>query len=792
VLLYRKGSGLAPPWWLVIVGRVSRYHEAHASRQAQRLGTEYFEPVAVTGNDLGAPLLRTKLVVPGSPRLVVRESLIDALSAGLSRPFTLVYGPAGSGKTMLVAQWATAAREERPVAWLSLDADDNDPARFWMYVIGALRSAVPGIGEASLAMLRAPGVNLVEDALPALINELADISDLVVLVLDDYHAIEDERIHKGMAALVQHPPDTLRVVMTSRVEPPLRVGTLRARAQLNEIDAVRLRFSLSEAESMLNDVHDLGLIPETVKRLHDRTEGWAAGLYLAVLSMRGRADASGFVESFAGSDQRVVDYLGAEVLGEQREAELDFLLQTSVLSSFCAPLCDAVTRASDSRAMLDRIERVNYFLIPLDARHEWYRYHHLFRELLRHELERREPRRAAELHERAGRWFLDAGMVSEAIAHLTAAGELGVASELIADHWLALTNAGQRESVARWMDQLPRGYIANDGRLCLVQARTALMVGERDEVLPWVDLAAQAPRNNPGDDAELGDEATVVRAAAWQLLGDMRQAEQLVQRLAPLDGSSVWHSLAACVLGTSARSFDANDNAQTLFGTALTLGSSSPNFIVSLISLGRLALIAADRGDWRECGAKADAAFDVIRTNGLEEYWICSSAHVARGRLFRHDRRQTEAGAELERAVSLARRGAGLVEWSYALAVLAELQFELGDRRAARDMVLEARELISRTREPGTLVLRLVGQLESALRLVVEQSGAGPVVIDALTEREQTVLRLLPSGLSAREIADELGISRDTVKTHTKRIYQKLGVSSRPRAVARGRELGLI
>jgi LuxR family transcriptional regulator, maltose regulon positive regulatory protein len=693
---------------------------------------------------------------------------------------------------MLVAQWAASAREKRPVAWLSLETGDNDPARFWMYVIEALRSVLPGIGEASVAMLRAPGVNLVDEALPPLVNELADVSDQLVLVLDDYHAIEDERIHRGMASLIEHLPATVRIVMTSRVEPPLRVGTLRARAQLNEIDAVQLRFSVSEAESMLNDVHGLGLALETVKRLHDRTEGWAAGLYLAVLSMRGREDASGFVASFTGSDRRVVDYLAAEVLGEQREAELDFLLHTSVLDRFCAPLCDAVTGAQDSRAMLDWIERVNYFLIPVDPRHEWYRYHHLFGELLRHELERRQPGRAAELHRRAGRWFLDAGMVSEAIGHLTEAGEFDAASELIDNHWLAFTNAGQRESVARWMDHLPQGYIAGDGRLCLVQARTALAVGERSEVLRWVDLATQAPMNNPGDDVELGEEVTVVSAAALQLLGDMRQAERLAQRLAPLDGSSIWDSLAACLLGTSARFFDATDDAQALFETAIKLGSSSQNFIVSMLALGRLALIAADRGDWLGCTAKIEAAFDVVHTNGLEEYWICSSAHIARGRLFRHDRRPTEAWAELERAVSLARRGAGLVELSYALTTLAELRRELGDRPAARELVLEARELLSRCPEPGTLARGLVERSETSLRLVVDLSGARPVVIDELTAREQAVLGLLPTGLSAREIGDELGISRDTVKTHTRRVYQKLGVSSRRSAVARGRELGLL
>lgn len=748
--------------------------------------------MAVAGDDLGAPLLRTKLVVPASPRLVVRASLIGALSEGLSRPLTLVYGPAGSGKTMLVAQWAASSSGERPVAWLWLEADDNDPARFWMYVIEALRSVVPGIGAASLAMLRAPGVNLVREALPALINELADASEPFVLVLDDYHAIEDARIHEGMASLTEHLPSTLTIVMTSRVEPPLRIGTLRARGRLNEIDAGQLRFSLSEAESLLNDVHGLDLDPDAVARLHDRTEGWAAGLYLAVLSMRGRDDPSRFVASFTGSDRRVVDYLAAEVLGEQPEGELDFLLHTSVLDRFCAPLCDAVTGRPGSRARLDRIERVNYFLIPLDPRREWYRYHHLFGELLRHELERREPRRAPQLHVRAGRWFLGAGMVSEAIGHLTAAGELEAASELIADHWLAFTNAGQRETVARWMDQLPRGYILSDGRLCLTQARTALTVGERDEVLRWVDLAVQAPTNNPGEDEELAEEVTVVRAAAWQLLGDMRQAQQLAGRFAPLDGTSVWHSLAACLLATSARSFGANEDAQALFETALTLGSSSPNFIVSVIALGRLALIAADGGDWRGCSAKVDAAFDLVGTNGLHEYWICSSAHIARGRLFRHDRRPSEAAAELERAVSLARRGAGLVEWCYALTALAELHCELGDRRAARELVREARELLSRAPEPGTLAVRLVAQLERTLRLVVDLSGARPVVTDELTAREQTVLGLLPTGLSAREIAGELGISRDTVKTHTKRIYEKLGVSSRRSAVARGRQLGLL
>jgi LuxR family maltose regulon positive regulatory protein len=742
----------------------------------------------IAGTDVVAPLLKTKLEAPGCPRLVVRENLIDALSDGMSHPLTLVYGPAGSGKTMLVAQWRASLPAEPRVAWLSLDAADNDPARFWIYVVEALRSVLPGFGEAALAMLRAPGVALVDDALLRLTNELVDVAGQSALVLDDYHAIDDERIHEGLGSLLERLPDTLRVVMTSRAEPPLGIATLRARGQLTEIDATQLRFSRSQAESLINDVHDLGLPAEMVGRLHERTEGWAAGLYLAVLSMRGRADVDSFIESFAGSDRRVVDYLGATVLAEQPEEEVAFLLHTAVLDRFCAPLCDAVTGGRDARAMLDRIERSNYFVIPLDASHDWYRYHHLFGELLRHELERRQPGSAAELHRRAGRWFLDAGLVSDAIEHLTAAGELDEVSDLISVHWLSFTNVGQRATVARWLESLPLDHVASDGRLCLAQARTASVVGNRDEIRHWVELAERAPTYNPNSDTYLAEQAIVLRAMASEQQGDMGDARQLAAQLAPLDGSSFWHALAASNLGAAAHWLDDNAEAAKLFDTALRLNGDRIA-MVSLFALGQLALIAADGGDWRACASQIEAGFDLVRTSGLEEYWQCSLLHVARGRLLQHERRLSEARGELERAAALARRGVGVVELAY---VLAELLRELGDRRAARELVIEARELLASAPEPGTLVPRLVAQTESRLRLVVRAAGTGAAVTDELTAREQAVLLLLPSGLSAREIGTELGISRDTIKTHTKSIYRKLGASSRREAVARARELDLL
>jgi LuxR family maltose regulon positive regulatory protein len=747
--------------------------------------------VEVTGSNQIAPLLRTKLEAPEPPRLVVREELLGTLSAGMSRPIALVSGPAGSGKTMLVAQWRAAVLEEMPVAWVSLDQGDDEPSRFWAYLVEAVRSVHPGFGEATLAVLGVTGVDFVEDVLPRLVDELLDLPGPFALVLDDYHAIGDERIHAGMAALLARPPRTVRIVITSRAEPPLGIASLRARGNLDEIDPAMLRFSPAEAATLLNDVHGLGLSAVVVEQLHRRTEGWAAGLYLAVLSMRGREDLDPFIESFAGSDRRVVDYLGAEVLAELPEDEREFLLRTSVLDRLSAPVCDAVTADAHGREMLDRIERTNYFLIPLDPSHDWYRYHHLFRELLRHELERGRPEMVADLHRRAGRWFLDAGLMSDAIDHLTAAGELDQVADLISAQWLPFTDLGERAVVGGWLDALPPDHVLGDGRLCLSQARTAAVVGDHAGALRWLDLAERAPRFNPADDVWMREQALVFRAMAWELSGDVRKSEELAAGLAPFDGSSFWHALAAGNLGTAAYWRGDVEGAAELLETALA-ANQGRIAILSASVLGQLAVIAADRGDWRSCAEYLDAGSDLIRSQGLDEYCQASFSHLARGRLLAHDHRLPEARSELERAAELARRGLGVIDLGYVLVTLGEFLCELGDRRAARPLVLEAGELIARAPEPGTLVPRMVARAEKRLRLVRHTAAGQTAVTEELTAREEAVLRLLPSGLSAREIGVELGVSRDTIKTHTKGVYRKLGVSDRRSAVGRARELGLL
>ena len=711
------------------------------------------------------------------------------------RPLTVIRGPAGSGKSLLMAQWRLAALSDRKVAWLSLDEGDNEPVRFWSYVIAALRSVLPEFGERPLSLLRAPGVDLMDEAVPALINELLETASDTVLLLDDYHVIKHEAIHAGMGFLLEHVPGNHRFVIASRSEPPLPLARWRARGSLSEIDPEQLGFSEPEAEYLLNEVHELGLAVKTVSRVHQRTEGWAAGLYLAALSLRGRRDADELIAGFSGGDRRIVDYLVGEVLEQQSDAALRFLLRTSVLERFCAPLCEAVTGAGGAWEMLDRVERSNYFLIPLDPRREWYRYHHLFAELLRHELERREPGSSVELRRRAGRWLADAGMISEAVPHLVAAGDLDQAADLIASHGAAFATGergiGRALTVAEWFDALPAQYVVADARLCVGRAGVALALGRHDEILPWLDRAQQAPNHRLEREPTFASRATVRRAAAWQLLGDVRLSRELAQQLMPLDGSSRDHALAGSLLGETARWLGDDAAAVNFLTRAAQLGRELDP-VTAVAAYGNLALIAAEHNDWQTCDVNVKTAFDLIAESELEEYWMGSFAHLANGRLLAKQRKMTEAQAELTRAVILARRGVGVVGLAYALITVAEARRELGDRRSAIELVREAGELSANAPDPGTVVPRLLDRAERSLRLVSEPQGSRLVAVEELTVREAAVLRLLPTGLSAREIGQELGVSLNTVKTHSKNLYRKLGATGRREAVARGRELGLL
>ncbi|HJP74748.1 MAG TPA: helix-turn-helix transcriptional regulator, partial [Pseudonocardiaceae bacterium] len=429
--------------------------------------------LAVTGRDV---LLATKLHLPGAqPGFVPRARLREALDEGLARGRVLVCAPAGFGKTALLADWARGG--ERAVAWLGLDGGDSDPARFWRYAVTALDQARPGLAERVRALLAPPAPSSSEQLVTAVINELsADPGqDEVLLVLDDYHLIDSEPVHESVAFLLENLPPRLRVVISTRADPPLPLARLRARGQLAELRAVDLRFTSDEAAALLGEAVGPGLSSAALAALTVRTEGWAAGLRLAGLSLRGRADPAGFVAAFSGSHRFVLDYLADEVLDRQPGTVRTFLLETSVLERLSGELCDAVTGRSDGQAMLQDVERAGLFLVPLDEVRGWWRYHHLFADLLRARLQAEQPDRARALHRAAAAWCEKHDLADDAVRHALAAGDAGWAARLVERHVEALLGRSEGATLRRWLTALPAESVRDRPRLCLAQAYAAAM-----------------------------------------------------------------------------------------------------------------------------------------------------------------------------------------------------------------------------------------------------------------------------------------------------------------------------
>src|SRR6266699_209922 len=510
------------------------------------------EPPAVAPSGVAASerdvLLATKLHVPGArPGLVARPRLAEALGEGLARGMVLVCAPAGFGKTALLADWVRSGN--RRVAWLSLDAGDNDPVRFWRHVLAALDRARPGIGERVPALLGPPPSSF-EGLVTALINELAAQpgEDEIVLVLDDYHLVDAQQVHASLAFLLEHLPPGLRLVVASRSDPPLPLARLRAGGQLAELRAGELRFTAEEAAVLLREGTGADLPGAAAAALAARTEGWAAGLQLAALSLRGQADPAGFVAAFSGSHRYVLDYLAGEVLDRQPEEVRAFLLQTSVLERLSGELCDAVTGRTDGQAMLEQVERANLFLVPLDEVRGWWRYHHLFADLLRARLKQQQPGRVAALHHNAAAWCEEHGLADDAVRHALAAGDTTWAARLIERHFDETFWPGERATVQRWLAALPAELADTRPRLCLVRAVLALAGSDAEGAGPQLDAAERAFTDATDEPFEpsAGKAASLLvnvpagialgRAYLAHLRGDAEQTIALARRaLAELD-----------------------------------------------------------------------------------------------------------------------------------------------------------------------------------------------------------------------------------------------------------------
>jgi len=406
---------------------------------------------------MAIPLLQTKLYIPPArpdAQRVSRPRLIERLDAGIRRKLTLVSAPAGFGKTTLVSEWVQATGEVAPpiaIAWLSLDEGDNDPTRFLSYSIAALRTIEANIAKGVLSALQSPQPPPAEDILTVLINEIAAIPGRILLVLDDYHLIEAQPIHDALTFLLRHLPPQMHLVIATREDPPLILARLRARGQLTELRAADLRFTSSEAAVFLNQVMNLDLSAEDIAALERRTEGWIAGLQLAAISMQGRKDATSLIESFTGSHRFVLDYLIEEVLNQQSESVQTFLLQTAILDRLAGSLCDALSGQDNGQAILESFERANLFIFSLDESRRWYRYHHLFADLLRQRLHQTQPEQLPILHRRASEWYEQNGFIDEATAHALRAEDIVRVANLIEEHVDALWGRGEHTKWQSWL-----------------------------------------------------------------------------------------------------------------------------------------------------------------------------------------------------------------------------------------------------------------------------------------------------------------------------------------------------
>ena len=471
-----------------------------------------------------SPLLETKLYIPRwRPGLVSRPRLIERLGQGTERKLTLVSAPPGFGKTTLLAEWLAASpANERHTAWVSLEHSDNDPSLFWAYFITALQTVHSGLGESALSLLRSPQPPPIETLLGTLLNEITTISHSpstdsgpgFVVVLDDYHVIDAQAVHSGIAFLLDHLPPQMHVVIASRSDPPLPLARLRGRGESTELRAADLRFTPDEAAAFLNEMMGLNLSAGDVETLEARTEGWIVGLQLAALSMRGREDLPGFVKAFAGDDRYIVDYLVEEVLQRQPERVRSFLLQTSILDRLSGPLCDAVTGREDGKGLLEALERGNLFVVPLDDKRHWYRYHHLFADVLRAHSMEEQPDRVPTLHRRAAAWFEECGMAAEAIEQAIAAGDHETVARLLAANFEEFERIGRYASISSWSASLPEEMVQKRPRLALIHAAGALASEDNLQatrrLTSWAEDAISVIEDGGGFDPSDDVDGTVV------------------------------------------------------------------------------------------------------------------------------------------------------------------------------------------------------------------------------------------------------------------------------------------
>jgi len=730
------------------------------------------------------PLLEAKLAKPRLRAGVIpRARLFDALDRLESSELTVITGPAGSGKTVLVSSWL-AARPDLATAWANLDPSDDDPARLWTYVAYAVDRVRPGMARPALARLRTPRSN-VQTAIDELLNGLVGYDGRVVIVLDDLHRVSSESCLRSLAYAVERLPPSSRMIVTTRSDPGRRLSRLRARGALGELRARDIAFTTKEARELVVERAGVAVTEEDIEALVERTEGWPAGVSLAAIWLTGIDEPRDGIRQFSATHRHVADYLAAEVLETVDDETRNFLLKTSIFDRFCAKACDAVLSTDDADRVLAELERSNLFLVALDGRGDWYRYHHLFRELLSIELAGTSPEVVADLHRRAAEWFHANGLTEQALVHAAAVSHDELAGLLAAEH-LNLIRAGKIDVLMESLDLLSDEELERQPVVAAAGASSVLRRprAERERLL----AIAEANLGRLPPDEQRYVEVAIALSRASSLDRELDVTLGHATRALELARNGVHDFVVPALAALAYANYLRGDaNAARAAAEEATSQPDAPRHGF-IYARAMLAILECEAGHPRTAEASARETVVGARELGLAGTWTAGFAHHALGQALLQLGRVQEAERELERAEILRRTPEPLLDHAHSLLVLAQARLARGRLTLAATELEAAREHL----DAIAGATRLVALADAVERQLASSRAGSPKSVEPPTLAELAVLRLLATDLSRREIGSELFLSMNTIKTHTRHLYGKLGVSSREEAVRQASMLGLL
>jgi len=729
--------------------------------------------------------MRRPLLRPGTVR---RSLLIERLARGDLRPIVLVVAPSGYGKTTLLAQWAE--RSGQAFAWVSVDEADNDPKVLLTYVAEAL-DAVEPIDERVFDALASPASSVPGSVVPRLASAFASMTSPVVLVLDDVHLLHDRECRAALSALADHVPGGSRLVLAGRAQPPLRVARLRAEGKIMEIGPDELSLTAEEASSLLRKA-GLTLGEEEVAELHQRAEGWPAGLYLAALYLREGGPLAGAAVSFGGDDRLVTEYMESEFLARISRRQRAFLTRTSVLERMCGPLCDAVLELEGSGAVLADLERSNLLLVPLDRRKEWYRYHHLFRDMLLAELRRQEPGLMLVLYRRAAQWYENHGVPGEALGYWMRAGDVDATARLVATLTLPTYMRGRAATLERWFRWLEdHSAMESHPAVAALSAMTPAMIGKPADAERRAGVAERGATVASRSDGNSSIEPSLALLRALLCRDGVEQMRADAELAAKtMTAGSFWRASSLLFLGVAHLMAGDPEQADAVFEDQVAEARAAGGTIGACVALSERSLLAMARGEWDLVERHLSEARAVARESNVEDYPAVTIMHAAAARMALHQADRPCARTELTRAQRL--RPA----LTYAVPHLAvqarteliQVHLALADLAGARTIMREVDQILLRRPGLGAFA-RQAKDLQAELS---QTRGSSDLGASALTAAELRLLPMLATHLSFPEIAAEMFLSRNTVKSQANSIYRKLGTSSRSQAVSRLRDLGLL